>query len=109
MIRNGAQFDPAFAYVLRHGSWTAPPFPSGRSVPKVVSAYIQRVWNADVDKYIALGLDGRSREVIERATKIGPTCGALFRVCEGVDCNKMEGVEVEKLHMCARCKLVSPH
>jgi hypothetical protein len=68
---------------------------------------VQALWNEAVDEYISLGKDKRSKEVIERAAKIGQSNGALYRVCEGVACNNFEGCGGTKLRLCSRCKIVS--
>jgi hypothetical protein len=66
----------------------------------------QERWNAAVDKFISLGVHGRSKEEIERAAKIGHSNGALYRKCEGVECGKLEGKDIDKLSYCSACKMV---
>lgn len=67
----------------------------------------QERWNAAVDSYISQGKDMRTRVEIEQAAKIGLSGGALYRHCEGIGCNKIEGRNIEKLKPCSRCKMVS--
>jgi len=68
---------------------------------------MQSAWNQLIDDYIALGEDPRSKEEIERNAKIGTGNGALFRVCQGSDCRKVES-NGEKFSYCAQCKTVRP-
>lgn len=68
---------------------------------------MQRLWNSLVDEYISEGTDARPRQEIERAAKIGPGNGALIRVCEAADCNKVEKIDVDILKKCSKCKIVS--
>lgn len=64
------------------------------------------MWNRTIDEYISLGLDKRPKSEIERAAKIGRSHGALYRKCEGANCEKQEGQDV-KLVCCSKCKIVS--
>jgi hypothetical protein len=74
---------------------------------KVACRELQKRWNDAVDKYIGLGVDKRPKDIIERAAKIGITNGALYRRCEGTQCDKLEGFNIDKLDVCAKCKIVS--
>ena len=56
--------------------------------------------------YISLGRDKRPRGDIERAAKIGLSNGALYRRCEGTNCDKVEGKNMVKPLFCSRCKMV---
>jgi len=67
---------------------------------------MQTRWNTLVDAYILESGDPRPPKEIERAAKIGTWGGALFRVCEGVECGKAEGREIENLKLCSRCQIV---
>jgi len=81
--------------------------PQGRSFSKNACLAAQERWNAAIDKYISsVGLSVERKEEIERTTKIGHSNGALYRKCEGVGCNKLEGRDVEKLDCCSTCKMV---
>ncbi|EPQ56126.1 hypothetical protein GLOTRDRAFT_74639 [Gloeophyllum trabeum ATCC 11539] len=96
--------DPAFAYAISKADFC--PIPRGRSfVSKEEGTELSDVWNGFVDEYIAQGSDERPRVEIERAAKINTHCGALFRVCEGPSCGKLEGRDVERLSLCSKCKI----
>ncbi|KIJ67895.1 hypothetical protein HYDPIDRAFT_25356 [Hydnomerulius pinastri MD-312] len=99
----GTELDPAYDYALWRVDFN--PVPLGRLTPKLYAIKKQEDWNVEVDKYIASGVDPRPREEIELAAKIGPNNGALYWHCEGVGCTKVEGRDVQKLHVCAKCKL----
>jgi hypothetical protein len=66
----------------------------------------QEDWNAQVDSYIASGVDSRTKEQIELGAKIGPDHGPLHRRCEGVGCNKLEGRDETKMNTCGKCRMV---
>jgi hypothetical protein len=80
--------------------------PQGRKLSKRDCCENQKKWNAAVDKYISLERDKRSRDEIERAAKIGPSNGALYRRCEGMNCDKVEGKNMQKPLFCSACKMV---
>ena len=63
-------------------------------------------WNEGVDKYIATQGDSRSREVIERCAKIALDGGPLYKRCEAASCERVEGVDVDHLKRCSKCKRV---
>jgi len=81
--------------------------PDGRASSRSLRDDLQSTWNLLVDNYIALGTDSRPRDVIERKAKIGSGNGALYRICEKVDCQKVES-SLEKFSRCGQCKAVSP-
>lgn len=66
----------------------------------------QYKWNAAIDRYISQGGDKRSSYEIEQAAKIGPSNGALYRRCEGKNCDKVEGKNMQKPLFCSGCKMV---
>ena len=68
---------------------------------------MQFEWNGYVDEYIRSGTDQRSELEIERCAKIALSGGALFRQCEGPNCDKWEGGDIDTLRVCSRCKIVS--
>ncbi len=80
--------------------------PQARSMNKRQSKMMQEIWNKAVDDYIDLGHDRRARIEIERSAKIGLSNGALYRLCEGEDCGKMEGKDIKTLRVCSKCKMV---
>ena len=59
-----------------------------------------KMWNEAVDKYIEVSGDPRPRLHIERAAKVGPHGGPLYRHCEAEDCERVEGRDVETLKCC---------
>jgi hypothetical protein len=79
--------------------------PHGRTTSRSIRHDMQTVWNQHIDDYISQGKDPRQREEIERAAKIGSGNGALFRVCNGDQCTKVESREA-KFSFCAKCKTV---
>jgi len=81
------------------------PRPQGLRLSKRDCREYQEEWNAAIDKYISLGHDKRPRAEIERAAKIGLSNGALYRRCEGTNCDKVEGHNMEKTLLCSRCKM----
>ncbi|KAJ7116317.1 hypothetical protein C8R44DRAFT_627700, partial [Mycena epipterygia] len=95
--------DPAFAYALSRVDFA--PRPQSRMCSRYLSESRQKRWNALIDEYIATKGDRRSKHMIERAAKIGTWNGALIRMCEGPDCGKFEGAEVETLKLCSKCKI----
>ncbi|TDL24233.1 hypothetical protein BD410DRAFT_827242 [Rickenella mellea] len=95
--------DPAFAFAIPRARWNVRPL--GRKVPKQFSSRYAKSFNGYVDQYIAKGRDPRNKLEIEIAAKIGPSCGALYRVCEADGCNKQEGRNIDMLKMCQACKL----
>ncbi|KAG6905398.1 hypothetical protein DXG01_002991 [Tephrocybe rancida] len=98
--------DPAFEFAMKEVLFL--PRPHGRSKSKMASLATQREWNASVDRYIASGAAGsRSQDDIEHAAKIGRTGGALYRVCEGLNCTKVEGRDIKALSQCGKCKIAS--
>ncbi|EPQ56121.1 hypothetical protein GLOTRDRAFT_137953 [Gloeophyllum trabeum ATCC 11539] len=95
--------DPAFCYPLsRHCGL---PIPNGRSISKEEGIETSTEWNGFVDEYIAKGTDPRDPLEIARVAKIGTSCGALYRTCEGSNCEKLEGKDVPKLLVCSKCKI----
>ncbi|EPQ56120.1 hypothetical protein GLOTRDRAFT_128077 [Gloeophyllum trabeum ATCC 11539] len=95
--------DPAIVHaILRH---TGLPMPNGRSFSKEEGENTSKEWNSYVDHYIAQGTDPREPIEIERAAKIGVSCGALYRTCQGANCQKLEGRDVTKLLLCSKCKM----
>ncbi|KAJ6577314.1 hypothetical protein B0H19DRAFT_553234 [Mycena capillaripes] len=96
--------DPAFAYALSRVDFL--PRPQSRMCSRHLSESRQKRWNALIDEYIDTQKDKRSRHSIERAAKIGTWNGALLRACEGPECNKIEGADVETLKCCGKCKMV---
>ncbi|TDL24168.1 hypothetical protein BD410DRAFT_896885 [Rickenella mellea] len=95
--------DPAFAFAMTRVQWNIRPL--GRRLPKSFGEFCARSYNEYVDEYIATRRDGRGKLNIEIAAKLGPSCGALSRVCEVDDCSKQEGRNVAKLKMCQKCKM----
>ncbi|TDL24194.1 hypothetical protein BD410DRAFT_896906 [Rickenella mellea] len=95
--------DPAFAFAMRRVKWNIRPM--GRKLPKNFAEFCARSYNENVDEYIATRRDGRGKLDIEIAAKLGPSCGALYRVCEADGCSKQEGRNVAKLKMCQKCKM----
>ena len=83
------------------------PRPAGRTASKVHCLEFQNEWNEAVDKYLAFGVDPRPNHIVEREAKIGTSCGALYKKCEGPGCEKIEGRDIPKLNYCARCRMVS--
>jgi hypothetical protein len=82
--------------------------PQGRSFSKDACRVAQARWNAAIDKYIASAVLSVERQnEVEREAKIGHSNGALYRKCEGVECNKLEGRDIEKLDCCSKCRMVS--
>lgn len=71
--------------------------------------FTQKAWNDTVDHYIRSGLDDRPKKEIERAAKIGPSNGALYRTCYGENCTVTEGRDVQKLEKCGNCRIVRRH
>ncbi|EIM82591.1 uncharacterized protein STEHIDRAFT_141805, partial [Stereum hirsutum FP-91666 SS1] len=94
--------DPAFAYVWRKAGFC--PQPVARKFSKVICEDQQKRWNDIVDEYIASGQDSRTGREIERAAKIGPWNGALWRSCEGPGCTVIEDDSLT-LKRCTRCKI----
>jgi len=80
--------------------------PQSRTTSRSIRQDMQAIWNQHIDDYIAQGIDSRSREEIERAAKIRSGNGALYRVCKGNECKKVESNEV-KFSVCSKCKVVS--
>ncbi|KAJ7781800.1 hypothetical protein DFH07DRAFT_935695, partial [Mycena maculata] len=95
--------DPAFSSTYFDVGFF--PSPQGRSSSKHWCRQKQKEWNAGVDKYIASGVDARTRAEIEEAAKVGISLGAMYRACEADGCDKMEGRGIEKISTCARCKM----
>ncbi|KAJ7677357.1 hypothetical protein B0H17DRAFT_1079511 [Mycena rosella] len=95
--------DPAFAYAQSRVDFA--PKPQARKISRHTAEHCQKRWNAWVDEYIDTQRDPRSRKEIERAAKIGTWNGALIRICEGPDCRKVEGTDVERLKSCSKCKM----
>jgi len=96
--------DLAYAYAMKEVQFL--PRPQGRSFSKDGCLVAQQRWNAAIDKYIAdVGLSVQRKEEIERTAKIGHSNGALYRTCEGVGCNKLEGRDIEKLDCCSTCRM----
>ncbi|KAJ7167311.1 hypothetical protein C8R43DRAFT_877406 [Mycena crocata] len=62
-----------------------------------------QLWNEAVDVYIASKVDGRTRQAIENAAKVGPAGGPLHRRCEAAGCTKLEHRNGVKLLRCAGC------
>jgi hypothetical protein len=79
--------------------------PHGRTTSRSMRVDMQTAWNTRIDDYIAQGTDPRSKEEIERKAKVGAGNGALFRVCEGDKCQKVESSQ-EKFSQCGKCKMV---
>jgi len=95
--------DPAYAFAVKETQFF--PRPQGRTFDKEACITAQTKWNHAIDTYISLGSDKRPRAEIERATKIGRSNGALYRTCEGVNCSKLEGKDIDKLVCCSKCKI----
>jgi len=96
--------DLAFKYALRHVDFS--PIPMGSSSTRNADTIKQQEdWNAQVDSYIASGVDSRTKEQIELGAKIGPDHGPLHRRCEGVGCNKLEGRDETKMNTCGKCRM----
>src|SRR6266545_1915572 len=76
--------------------------PHGRTTSRSIRQDMQMIWNRHIDDYISQSNDSRSREEIERAAKIGSGNGALFRVCKGNQCKKVESSGV-KFSVCGKC------
>ncbi|KAJ6520747.1 hypothetical protein DFH09DRAFT_1426614 [Mycena vulgaris] len=95
--------DPAFAYPLSRVEFY--PRPESRKCSRYLAESRQKRWNALVDEYIDTQGDLRSRRSIERAAKIGTWNGALIRTCEGPDCGKFEGNDIDKLKLCSKCQM----
>ncbi|TDL24167.1 hypothetical protein BD410DRAFT_896884 [Rickenella mellea] len=95
--------DRAFAYAMIKTEWHIRPL--GRKLPKSYAMFHARSYNECVDDYIANGRDNRKTLDIEIAAKLGPSCGALYRICEADGCSKQEGRNVSKLKMCQKCKM----
>jgi len=95
--------DPAYAYALKLLEFS--PRPQGLRLSKRDCRKYQEQWNAVIDMYISLGRDKRPRGDIERAAKIGLSNGALYRRCEGTNCDKVEGKNMVKPLFCSRCKM----
>ncbi|TDL24224.1 hypothetical protein BD410DRAFT_854271 [Rickenella mellea] len=96
--------DPAFVFAMKMVRWNARPL--GRKVPKNFAMDLARVFNEHVDGYIVSGQDSRPKLEIEIAAKLGPSCGALYRICEAEGCNKQEGRNLKKLKYCRACRMV---
>ncbi|TDL24221.1 hypothetical protein BD410DRAFT_113782 [Rickenella mellea] len=95
--------DPAFVFAMKMVSWNARPL--GRKVPKNYAMDLARIFNEHVDSYIASGQDSRPKLAIEIAAKLGPSCGALYRICEAERCNKQEGRHLQTLKYCQECRM----
>ncbi|TDL24230.1 hypothetical protein BD410DRAFT_786333 [Rickenella mellea] len=95
--------DPGFAFAIKKANWNARPL--GRKIPKKYATDIAQVFNKHVDEYIASGRDSRKAMDVEIASKLGPSCGALYRVCEAQGCNKQEGRRIKKLKYCRNCRM----
>ncbi|KZP33767.1 hypothetical protein FIBSPDRAFT_772668, partial [Athelia psychrophila] len=102
-LESQKHIDVAFAYALRQVDFC--PRPAGQSISKRESLDTQYAWNKAIDQYIALKTDPRSREEIEKAAKIGSECGALYRTCDGPDCQTTEGPNLPKLKKCSKCQI----
>lgn len=81
--------------------------PQGRTLDKETCVEVQTRWNHAIDEYISHGTDKRQKIEIERAAKIGRSLGALYKKCEGVNCERQEGKDIDKLVCCSKCKIVS--
>ncbi|KAF8844698.1 hypothetical protein BDN67DRAFT_1007867 [Paxillus ammoniavirescens] len=98
------EIDLAFKYALRHVDFS--PIPMGSSSTRNADTIKQQEdWNAQVDSYIASGVDSRTKEQIELEAKIGPDHGPLHRRCEGVGCNKLEGRDEARMNTCGKCRM----
>jgi len=102
LLANGLM-DPAFAYGLKQLDFT--PRPQGLKLSKRDCRGYMQEWNAVIDEYISSGRDQRPRGEIERAAKIGLSNGALYRRCEGANCDKVEGKNLQKSLCCSQCKM----
>jgi hypothetical protein len=102
LLANGLM-DPAFAYALKQLEFT--PKPQGLKLSKRDCREYMEEWNPVIDEYISSGRDQRPRDEIERAAKIGLSNGALYRRCEGANCDKVEGKNLQKSLCCSRCKM----
>ncbi|KAJ7288206.1 hypothetical protein C8J57DRAFT_1459819 [Mycena rebaudengoi] len=61
-------------------------------------------WNTAIDEYVQNGTDPRPRLEIKKAAKISVSLRPLYASCEADGCQKMAGVDIEKLSRCSRCK-----
>ncbi|KAF9560364.1 hypothetical protein CPC08DRAFT_708165 [Agrocybe pediades] len=96
--------DEAFAFAMRLMRF---PLPVNRkTAARLLRSAQQTNWNACIDKYIALGVDKRSRFDIERAAKISQWGGPYIRDCEFAECGKVEFRDVEKMRQCAKCQII---
>ncbi|KZP33764.1 hypothetical protein FIBSPDRAFT_1035767 [Athelia psychrophila] len=102
-LESQGHIDAAFAYAIRKVHLF--PRPVGQSISKRDSLDTQYAWNKVIDQYIDLNTDPRSRDQIERAAKIGRECGALYRACDGPNCQTTEGPNLPKLKKCSKCKV----
>ncbi|TDL24231.1 hypothetical protein BD410DRAFT_786336 [Rickenella mellea] len=95
--------DPGFVFAVKKASWNARPL--GRKIPKKYATDLAQGFNKHVDEYINSGLDSRKAMEIEMASKLGPSCGALYRVCEAQGCKEQEGRRLIKLKYCQKCRM----
>ncbi|KAG6906511.1 hypothetical protein DXG01_013538 [Tephrocybe rancida] len=96
--------DPAFEFALKEVLFLPRPF--GRMCSKNALEAAERQWNAAVDKYISSSAAGtRSADDIERAAKIDRSGGALYKACEGANCERSESRGSPKFRVCSKCKM----
>ncbi|TDL24195.1 hypothetical protein BD410DRAFT_786286 [Rickenella mellea] len=95
--------DPAFAWAVKRSRWIPRPLGPIRSKPHM-AAHAEK-FNGYVDEYIRKGIDSRPKPVIERAAKIHPSGGALYKVCEGPGCKMQEDGGSISFKRCGKCRL----
>lgn len=82
------------------------PRPMDKLYTKALLKMLSEYWNAEVDEYIASGVDKRSTLMIEQAAKLDPDFGPLWKRCEAPGCSVAERPGL-KMKSCSACKRVS--
>ncbi|TDL24191.1 hypothetical protein BD410DRAFT_838248 [Rickenella mellea] len=96
--------DPAFAYAVKSVGWVPKPL-GGPVYSKTQMEFRAGLFNDFVDEYIGQGTDKRPKLEIERAAKMRPSCGALYKVCEAKQCDLQEGGDIAPFKRCGKCRL----